>query len=197
VNLDSLNRWIAPLRNRVLNLVARAVVKLADDGKALQELQLSVLAGEVRDGVERFQNYGFTSVPKDGAEAIVIAVGGRREHLLAIAVDDRRYRESDLESGEVAIYNHTGAKIVMKANGDIEATPKAGQKFKVVGDAEVSGTLTAQTDVVGGGKSLKNHTHSLGLPATVSITTTNAIVGSPSTATSALGQVSGSTAAPS
>lgn len=194
MNLDALNRWIAPLRNRVLNMVARAVVKLADDGKALQELQLSVLAGEVRDGVERFQNYGFTSVPEAGAEAIVIFVGGKREHGLAIAVDDRRYRNRNLESGEVAIYNHTGAKIVMKSNGDIEATPKAGQKFKVVGDAEVSGTLTAQTDVVGGGKSLKNHTHSLALPATVSITT----IGSATTqtATSATG-VTGSTAAPS
>lgn len=160
MNVDGLTRWIAPLKNRVANMVARAVVSAIDDSKKIQLVQLDLLEGETRNEVERFQNYGFTSKPRSGAEAVVLFVGGRRDHGLAIAVDDRRYRFINLSDGEVAVYNDTGARIVFKANGDIELVPKPGQKVKVSSDVEVTGTLTASTDVVGGGKSLATHTHS-------------------------------------
>lgn len=160
MNVDGLTRWIAPLKNRVANMVARAVVSAIDDSKKIQLVQLDLLEGETRNEVERFQNYGFTSKPRSGAEAVVLFVGGRRDHGLAIVVDDRRYRFINLSDGEVAVYNDTGARIVFKANGDIELVPKPGQKVKVSSDVEVTGTLTASTDVVGGGKSLKTHTHS-------------------------------------
>lgn len=167
MRIEDLSRWIAPLKNRVANMVARAVVSAVDDAKKVQVVQLDLLEGETRNEVERLQNYGFTSKPRAGAEAAVIFVGGRRDHGLAIAVDDRRYRVTNLESGEVAVYNDTGAKIVFKANGDIELTPKPGQKVKVAsnveitGDVNATGTITGSTDVVGGGKSLKTHTHSI------------------------------------
>jgi phage gp45-like len=56
----------------------------------------------------------------DGAEAVVLFVGGRREHGLVVAVDDRRYRLKGLEKGEVALYNKAGGKVVLKADGSIE-----------------------------------------------------------------------------
>jgi phage gp45-like len=159
ITLEDLSRWIAPLKNRVANMIARAVVSVVDDSKKIQIVQLDLLEGETRSEIERLQEYGFTSNPRPGAEAAVIFVGGRRDHGLCVAVDDRRYRVKDLGAGEVAVYNDTGAKLVFKANGDIELTPKAGQKLKVAGSVDVTGTLTASTDVVGGGKSLASHTH--------------------------------------
>lgn len=161
MNLEALSRWIAPLKNRVANMVARAVLGTVDDSKKLQIVQLEMLEGETRDDIERFQNYGFSSRPEAGAEAVVLFVGGRRDHGLAIAAEDRRYRFVNLTAGEVVVYNRFGASIVMKANGDIQVTPKPGQKLKVAGDVDVTGTLTASTDVVGGGKSLKTHTHAV------------------------------------
>lgn len=155
-----IQRLLRPLAVRVANLVGRAVVKAADDAPKVQELQLELLEGELRDQVERFGEYGFTSVPLEGAECAVIFVGGRRDHGLAIGVEDRRYRIKNLESGEVAVYNHTGAKIVLKASGDVEITPKAGQKLKISADVEVTGTLTASVDVKAGTISLSGHTHS-------------------------------------
>jgi phage gp45-like len=137
------------------------VVKLVDDSTKMQLLQAVLLSDEAREGIERFQNYGFTSVPLEGAEAVIVFVGGRRDHGLALAVDDRRHRLRNLESGDVAVYNNAGSKIVLKANGDIEITPDSGT-VTVTGDLDVSGTLTASTDVVGGGKSLASHTHSAG-----------------------------------
>lgn len=153
--LDNLSRFLAPLARRVDNMVARAVLRRADDSTNTQLLQLEILDGETREGIERFQEYGFTSVPRDGAEVAVVFVGGRRDHGLAIGVEDRRFRVVGLEEGEVAVYNDTGAKIVFKANGDVEITPKAGQKLKIASDADVSGELTAN------GIPLSAHTHSL------------------------------------
>jgi phage gp45-like len=175
MRIEDLSRWIAPLKNRVTNMIARATVSAVDDAKKIQIVQLDLLEGETRDEIERLQNYGFTSNPRTGAEAAVIFVGGRRDHGLAIAVDDRRYRIANLESGEVAVFNDTGAKIVFKANGDIELTPKPGQKVKVssnveiTGDVSATGTITGTTDVVGGGKSLKTHTH----PASLTVAGTS------------------------
>jgi phage baseplate assembly protein V len=120
MTLDDLNRLIAPLRTRVQNMVSRAVVKLVNDGVKLQLVQLSLLEDETRDECERFQEYGFTSVPLEGAEAVVAFVGGRRDHPLVVAVDDRRYRMKGLQNGEVAIYTDEGDHIVIRRGGSIE-----------------------------------------------------------------------------
>jgi phage baseplate assembly protein V len=110
---------IAALRRRVMLMVSRAVVKLADDRKSLQQLQLALLPGELRDAVERFQEYGFTSVPLPGAQGILLCVSGNRDHPVAVAVDDRRYRKADLQLGEVAVYDHAGNFIHFRNDGVI------------------------------------------------------------------------------
>lgn len=114
-----LNKLLAPLRQRLANMVARAVLTAVNDTKKMQLVQLDLLTDETRDDVERFQNYGFSSSPKPGAEAVVLFVGGSREHGLAVCVDDRQYRIKHLTSGEVAVYDHLGSKIVLKSNGNI------------------------------------------------------------------------------
>ncbi len=176
-------KMISPLRNRVSNMVARAVISSVDDGKKVQAIQLGLLSDETRDDVERFQEYGFTSNPPIDSEAVVVFVGGVREHGLAIGVEDRRYRIRNLASGEVAVYDQTGSKIVLKSNGNIELVPSSGTTT-ITGDVSVSGTLTATTDVVGGGKSLKNHTHTM------------TPVQSPIAVAGAVGTISGTSGAP-
>jgi len=157
--IDTLARFIQPLVTRVANTVARAVIKNVDDSKKLQLLQLAILSGETRDEVEHFQNYGFTSHPKAGAEVVIVCVGGRRDHALAIAVDDRRYRIRNLGIGEVAVYDHTGTSIVLKENGDIDLTPSSGT-VNLTGSLNVSGDVAADGDVTAGPISLNSHIHS-------------------------------------
>lgn len=96
--------WFRPYARRIRLAAARAVVRLVDDAIALQLLQVDLLAGETRDGVERFQEYGFTCHPHAGAEAVAVSLGGNRAHTLIIAVDDRRYRVKNLAAGEVCLY---------------------------------------------------------------------------------------------
>jgi len=127
--MSEVRTLLAPLRNRIANMVARAVVKLVADGGKLQSLQVMVGADETREACERFQEYGFTSVPLPGAEAVVVFVGGRRDHALVAAVDDRRYRPTGLADGEVAVYHKDGARIQLAADGSITITAKPGQKI--------------------------------------------------------------------
>lgn len=137
-----IQRALRPLATRIANLVARAVVSLVDDDERMQVLQLGVLSGETRGDVERVQNYGFTSVPLEGSEAVVLFVGGRRDHGLAVAVDDRRHRLTGLEPGEVAIYTDEGDRVVIERGGTVRVTAST----KVVVDAplvELAGNADA------------------------------------------------------
>ncbi len=120
--LEQLARLIRPLQVRVANSIARAVVQLADDSTKLQLLQLGVLAGEDVDDAERFQEYGFTSVPLPGAEAVVNFPNGDRSQPLVVGVDDRRYRPTGWEGGESGLYNHVGTVVRLKADGTVEVT---------------------------------------------------------------------------
>ena len=72
------------------------------------------------DGAERFQIYGFSSHPRKGADALVLAVGGVRQHSIVL-VDDRRHRMKNLEESEVALYRgNPNQYIKLKADGSIE-----------------------------------------------------------------------------
>lgn len=99
---------VAGLEGRVRGMVARAIVRLVDDARQAQALQLELLAGESHDGVERFQSYGLTAHPHPGAEALVVFPGGLRSHGIALAVEDRRYRIKALAEGEVALFDDLG-----------------------------------------------------------------------------------------
>lgn len=118
------SKLLRPLKNKIAQLASRAVVRLINDGLKMQELQIVGLSGETLDGVERFQNYGFTSVPKSGAEGIALSINGNRSHTAVIVVDDRRYRLKAMQSGEVALYDDLGQKIVLHRDHIRVTSPK-------------------------------------------------------------------------
>lgn len=124
MSLREISKLLQPIQRKLSQIVSRAVVRVINDSLKMQELQLTAMAGETIDDVERFQNYGFTSHPKAGAEAITLSVGGHRSHSVAIAVDDRRYRLKGLASGEVAIYDDLGQKIVLHRDHILVQSPK-------------------------------------------------------------------------
>lgn len=125
-------RAIAAIRDMIRHLAARCVVADSDDAKKMQELKASVLAGELRDGVERFQEFGFTSRPPDGGEAVIVFLGGSRDHGVVVATDDRRYRLRNLAKGEVALYDDLG-NYVRLFRDRIEVS---GAKVKVIASDE-------------------------------------------------------------
>jgi len=141
-------KLLAPLSRRLRLMASRAVLSLVSDATGMQIVQVKLLNGEVRDGIERVQNYGFTSVPHAGAEAIFLSLGGDRDHGIVITADDRRYRINGLQGGEVAIYTDEGDKIVLKRGNVIEIT--AATKIRMVTPLlEVTGEVRDRCDADG------------------------------------------------
>jgi hypothetical protein len=123
---EQIRHLLRPLATRIGNTVARGVVKLVDDSKKMQLVQIGVLAGEPIDGAEHFQSYGFTSVPLEAAEHVTLFPNGDRSHPIVVAIPDRRYRPTNGKPGEVTLYHYKGAKVRMLESGDIEIQPGPG-----------------------------------------------------------------------
>jgi phage gp45-like len=91
------------VNRRLASLYGRGVVRHADVANGMASMQAEFYRGEQRR-VEVPQGFGFASVPKPGAELFAVFADGEREHGVALAFEDRRYRPVDLKSGEVALY---------------------------------------------------------------------------------------------
>ena len=108
-------------------MVTRGTIAKANDDPKMQEVDVNGLHDETKTGVERFQNYGFSSVPlppsKDDkgvmrhAEAIVLSGSGNRSHPIVIGVDDRRHRPKKLKPGESVFYDDLGQTITLTRDG--------------------------------------------------------------------------------
>lgn len=169
--IDPLRRILEPLSRRLSLLVSRGTVKASDDARKLQELQVGLLAHEIQGGLERFQPYGLTSRPFPGAEAVVVFLGGSRDHGLVIAVDDRRYRLQPLAEGEVALYDDQGSYVKLKRAGEIEVVASSkitlqATTVRVNGSLEATGDISDRLGGGGGGSSMEEirnlynvHTH--------------------------------------
>jgi phage baseplate assembly protein V len=101
------------LSRRVAMTTTRGRMSLVDDKKKLQQVQVQLLADETKDAVERFQQYGFTSVPLEGAEVLCSFLGGGRDHGVVLSIDDRRYRLTEMKAGDVALYTDESTRIVL------------------------------------------------------------------------------------
>ncbi len=145
-----LQRILGPIWRRMRLLISRGVLQLTKDESGLQSVQVTLL-GDQPAWAERFQSYGLSTHPLGGAEAVVAAVGGARAHLVAIAVDDRRYRISSLKPGEVTLYDDQGQRVHLTREGiviDGVGKPLAFTNCPTVtmdGDLEVAGDVRDHT----------------------------------------------------
>lgn len=165
------------LKRKLQLLVSRAVVNIVTDSLRQQNLQINLLDGETADDVERFQNYGHTSVPPAGSEAIVLSVGGKRQHLVAVVVDSKSSRLKNLKSGDSSLYHLEGHYILLTENQlitlisknlhataaekilfETQQTQFTGNVDIIGGNSTASGTSTA-ADHVSSGISFLNHVH--------------------------------------
>ncbi|WP_434626188.1 phage baseplate assembly protein V [Pseudomonas sp. Z1-29] len=149
----------------VKNMLARGTVVLVDALKKMQSLQLRLTAGELKDNVEHFEPYGFTSNPLAGAEVLTAFIAGDRSHAVVLVAADRRYRIQELESGEVAIYTDEGDKIHLKRGRIIDIETET-LNIKASGSVNFdtptitqTGQIVSQGDQVAGGVSQIGHVH--------------------------------------
>ena len=136
---------VRPTAERVRMTVARGVVALVNDALKCQALQVTLLADEVQDGVERFQEYGFTSVPFTGAEVVYLSVGGNRGHGIVVAVADRRHRPTGLAEGDVAMHTDKGVRVKVDRAADLVELGNAPSDYVALAPA-TKGELEAVRD---------------------------------------------------
>lgn len=140
---DWTRRLLEPLAARVRTMVLRGVGTLTDDSKRAQTVQLKTLGGTL-DPVERFGEFGFVSRAPDGAEYVVVCVGGDRSHPIAVASEYREARPKGLAKGEAGLYAVSGgsvvARITLRAGGVVEIEANS---LQLAGDLEVDGDITA------------------------------------------------------
>lgn len=155
----------------------RGTLNLMNSKDDIQKTQVSGLSGEIISDLEFMQQFGFTSVPPANTQAVIIPIGGATSHGVVIATENGEFRIKNLKGGEVAVYNQSGASIVLKQGKIIEVdceefnvkantkvsflTPeiKASGSINADGDMNTKGDVKAKGDVSAGDKSLTNHTH--------------------------------------
>lgn len=64
-------RTIEAMQRQLLGLIGRAVVKSISAATKCQTVDVSLIAGEPKAGVEHLEPYGFTARANSGAEAVV------------------------------------------------------------------------------------------------------------------------------
>lgn len=73
------------------------------------------------------------------------AVGGLRSHGIVIAVEDRRYRMTGLQSGEVALYDDLGQQVYLTREGILIKSPGT---ISLQGQGVVTVQSAAEADVI-------------------------------------------------
>lgn len=116
----AVTQMVMPLKNRIFLLVGRGIIQAVDDKQKLQLVQAALLADEIKDQIEVFNHFGFTSNAPVGSEIIMVSVGGSRDHGVIIASEHREKRLKDLKPGESAQYNLNGKYIWLKDNDNFE-----------------------------------------------------------------------------
>lgn len=158
--IQAIAKMTEDMRGKINLMIGRALLAAVNDAGAIQTAQAQLLADEVQDDAERVQTYGLTSVPHEGAEAVVVFVGGNRDHGLIIAVEDRRYRLTGLAAGEVALYDDLGQKVHLTRAGivvdgaglpvTVQNTPSVTLQTAdtyTTGNLHVAGNIVAQGDI--------------------------------------------------
>lgn len=154
----------------LMNLLVRGTVVLGNAAKKMQALQMRLLAGEVKDNLEHFEPYGFTSHPHAGAEGITAFLGGDRSHGVVLVVADRRYRIQAMAEGEVAVFSDEGDKVHLKRGRVIDIETRT---LNIRADVAVNfdtplitqtGRIVSDGDQIAAGVSQVEHPHSEVMP---------------------------------
>lgn len=157
MKLSDLKYLLRPINNRIKNVVVRGILRTIDDGTGIQSVKLEALKGEVRDKIERMQQYGFTSVPVPGSECSIICLGGVRDHMIVIVSDDRKLRKKNMLPGESAQYNGvTGDFLHLGADG--RATVKATATVHL-GSETAADPVVRMSDLAALAATFNAHTH--------------------------------------
>ncbi|WP_087688034.1 phage baseplate assembly protein V [Pandoraea sp. PE-S2R-1] len=138
------------LAQRILLVVARALVTVVRDTGGIQIMQVKLSASEVRDDLPRFTEFGFSSNPPTGADVLVAFVGGDRSKGIVIGTCHQPSRPTGLSPGETILHSQDGKSVYLTAAGGIVVEAK-GQPVVVSDASDVTWNCTGKFKVVAPG----------------------------------------------
>ena len=154
-SMIDIKRIVTPMKNAIKGLVSRSIVKSVDDTGEIQSLQLELCSGELKDGVKRYQNYGFSSNPPIESEGVAVLVGASKHDCIAVNVENRKFRFKNMKSGEVVLYTDEGDSIAFKRDHKIMIDASEGghvqinsSEVSITGNLTVDGNINGNSDVV-------------------------------------------------
>lgn len=115
---DDISRIITNIKNKIFLLIGRAILTAINNDGTTQKIQIKGLKGETITDIDRVQDYGLESHPKvDGAEAVILFIGGNRANGVAVNVNNKTHRPSGLSEGDVYLYDYRGTQIKIDSAG--------------------------------------------------------------------------------
>lgn len=148
---------IAPQVNKVVLMIARGIISNVNEDEKCQLVQVSLRSDEVRDDVERFQEYGFTSSPPNDSEVLTVSIGGNRAHTIAICAQDRTSRPTGMDEGDVALFTTAGILAYLdRSKDELQLGAQSGGAAvsrigdKTVADTTMNTWITAVSGFING-----------------------------------------------
>jgi phage baseplate assembly protein V len=133
------------LARRVLLVIGRGRVSApVDDSGVVQQLQAQINGLETIDGLRRLAEFGFTSVPPQGADVAILFVAGDRSNGIVVATGHQSSRPTGLQPGETMIYTQDGKQIYLTASNGVKIAAN-GQAVEV--DNATTVTINAATKI--------------------------------------------------
>ncbi|WP_185733023.1 phage baseplate assembly protein V [Burkholderia seminalis] len=136
--------------NRVRSLFGRGRITLVDDTGPVQIVQLRMNGLEVPSGRYRVPEFGFSSNPPTGSDALALHVAGDRSAGAVVGTNHQESRPRGLAPGESILYSQDGKSVYLK-NGSIVVEAK-GQDVVVNDAANVTWNCSGDFKIVAGGK---------------------------------------------
>lgn len=115
---------VRQLQRRVQTMIARGTVRSVDDAFKMQLLNIDGEDDFAPTRIEHWHPYGMTMHPRAGAEVLMLALGGNRDHMVVIGTADRRCRIQNMAGGEVAFHDDQGQKVHFKRDLVLVETEK-------------------------------------------------------------------------
>jgi len=144
--MESLNRLLEPIRQKIRTLSGRALVTQINPSGAVQKLQVITEGGGAMDNVELIEPFGLTTSPPAGKQyGYYLKPNADGSQMLLFCVDGRKYR-LEINADEASLYNSQGDRVHIRNNGEVHV--KASAKvyaetplFECTADCLVGGNL--------------------------------------------------------
>lgn len=149
---------------RKLTRVRRFRATRIDDSQPIQTVQAHITSRETPDQIERYQNYGFTSVPDcesgDGVAGLVISALG---HHFVVGLEEPGVRPTDLAPADVMVFHREGHHFHLQSGGkgvfNLKKLVVNCPETEWNGDINQKGKHTSTGDQVADGVSQTKHKH--------------------------------------